>query len=211
MARIIGFMSVSVSLRAFAQMCDPPNPPPITPPAEIPISLELFQDELSARGKCTSGQGTVVDGTEDQRSLRCDGVCQPMRQSLAPLDEAHDLEDQTFQNECEAAIRAVPKQSQPNCLQVCIVERRRTAAKMVFDRTIRVLYRTLGGSPPFDTKMLGPTLVKGPGSPPSSIRFRVVTLIGPGVVAEGSLYPGGPRLRLSTREHACRTWAVGRW
>jgi hypothetical protein len=207
-ARIIGFISVSVSLRAFAQMCDPSEPPPVIPPAEIPISFELFKDELTARGKCTSGQGTLVDGTEDQRSLRCDGVCQPMRQRLAPLDGAHDLEDQTFQNECEAAILAVPKPSQPNCLQVCIVERRRTAAKLVFDRTLRVLNRKLGGSqPPFDTKTLGPTFVGGSGSPPSSIRFRVLTL-GSGVVAEGSLYPGGPRLRVSTYEHDCqpRPW-----
>ena len=100
--RLVGLICL-VSLRAAAQRCDPHGVMPVPfPEAEVPIELELFKDELAARGVCPvlrarqdfSNGSDVLLQTSLQQSLdlRCDGVCEPMRAKLAPFDEAHDLE-----------------------------------------------------------------------------------------------------------------------
>ena len=49
----LAFIGCFVAFRALAQRCDPAGvvPPPF-PEAEVPIELELFKDELAARGVC---------------------------------------------------------------------------------------------------------------------------------------------------------------
>ncbi|MER2561211.1 MAG: hypothetical protein ABTQ32_10845 [Myxococcaceae bacterium] len=218
-----------VSLRAAAQPCDPHGvmPPPF-PEAEVPIELELFKDEVAARGVCTSEAGVVrfnddvrsmLEASEQQSaSLRCSGVCEPMHKKLSPLGETHDLEDLTFQKECGAAMSALTAEARPGCLRVCVVERRRMAAKAVWARTLRVLDRTQpyqGNA--FDPKGAMAWLkAQGWGAPPSSIRFEAVGQKAERHVrAEGWLYPGGRRLRLKTAQMSAgcglMAWGVTTW
>lgn len=204
MVRLAGLLSL-LSLPALAQ-CDPAGVvPPEFPQTEVPIERELFKDELAARGVCPvlpvrqdfSNGSDVLLQTALQHSLdlRCDGVCEPMRAKLAPFDEAHDLEDLTFQKECRAATKGLPAP----CLRVCVVERRRLGARAVFGRTRRMLELAL----PYQAKPLDPAhprpALNGAQPAPSSIRFDVVGEKSERHVrADGWLYPGGPRLRLQT-------------
>lgn len=212
-----------LSLRAFAQRCDPSGvmPPPF-PQTEVPIELELFKDELAARGVCPAlyasedssrGYDVLLQTAEKQsRDLHCNGVCEPMRAKLAPFDEAHDLEDLTFQKECRAATKGLPSP----CLRVCVVERRRLGARAVFGRTRRMLELSL----PYRGQPLDPknprAALKGAQPAPSSIQFDVVGEKNERHVrADGWLYPGGPRLRLQTAlmSAGCgqMAWAVTPW
>lgn len=212
-----------VSLRAIGQQCDPAGivPPPFSE-AEVPIELELFKDELAARGVCAAQAGgdqyargyDVLLRTVERQSveLRCNGLCEPMRQKLVPLDEAHDLEDLTFQKECRAATKGLPAP----CLRVCVVERRRVGARAVFGRTRRMLELSMPYQrPPLDPKNPRPAL-NGALPAPSSIRLEVVGEKDERHVrADGWLYPGGPRLRLQTTlmSAGCgqMAWGVTTW
>lgn len=218
----LAFIGCFVALRAFGQ-CDPAGvvPPPF-PEAEVPIELELFKDELAARGVCGALYATeqyargyeVLLRTAERQSLdlRCNGVCEPMRQKLGPLDETHDLEDLTFQKECRAATKGLPAP----CLRVCVVERRRVGARAVFGRTQRMLELSL----PYRGQPLDPknprAALNGAQPAPSSVRFDVVGEKNERHVrADGWLYPGGPRVRLQTAlmSAGCgqQAWGVTTW
>lgn len=221
-------LSVFVSMPVLAQ-CDPAGVRrPWFPAALAPIEHELFKNELAARGLCARSSANASIGDQPQALLeevereaagpRCDGVCEPMRQKLAPLGEAHDLEDLTFQKECSAAAASLPKEAQPSCLRVCVVERRRLGAKAVWARLVRLLERSL----PDQARGLALSSVRaalrqqGLGVPPSSIRLEVGgDEAEPHVRAEGWLYPGGPRVRLRTAlmSAGCglMAWGVTTW
>lgn len=224
MVRLVSLVCL-VSLRALAQQCDPHGVmPPQFPEAEVPIELELFKDELAARGQCSPGapgspyetdlQKLLEDARRQSADLRCSGVCEPMRKKLTPLDEAHDLEDATFQKECRVATKGL---AEP-CLRVCVVERRRLGARAVFGRARRMLELAMPYQrPPLDPKNPQATLKPlGAGAPPSSIRFDVVGEKNERHVrADGWLYPGGPRLRLQSAlmSAGCghMAWGVTTW
>ena len=224
----VSVLVMFVSLPVMAQ-CDPAGvQPPWFDETEVPIELELFKDEVAARGVCTSESGVVrfndqvqsmLEASQQQSaSLRCSGVCEPMHQKLSPLGEAHDLEDLTFQKECGAASSAVPADARPVCLRVCVIERRRMAAKAVWARTLRLLERTQPHQGfAFDPKAAAAALkFDGLSTPPSSIRFSVVGRDRDRHVrAEGWLYPGGRQLRLKTAQQwagcGLMAWGVTTW
>ncbi len=194
-----------------------------------PIDDELFPDELALRGKCDEQPMTrdmtrrvheTVDAVEAHaRGHRsCSGVCEPFRAALPQLDDKHDLEDETFQSECTAAVAKLDANVRGGCRHVCLVERRLEGSRMLFARVMR-------GLDAFESKLpnvaLGDAEVRRMWSdeklPPPPKRVRLATTIGAdtAMTAEGTLYPSGPalRLRLARGDAGCGAteWTVDRW
>lgn len=230
MERFVIGLGVLLASVSFAQQghCDPVGVslPEFVAPS-VPIERELFPDELAARGTCFFANqsspirpdiSTLLVNAEREAVDACDGVCEPMRKRLVTLGEDHDFEDATFQKECRAATSGLPAAAKDPCLRVCVVDRRRASARLIFLRTVRALDLALPGRKP----TRGGTDVREwlkrerVTAPPASIRFEVS---GPenqrSVRAEGWLYPGGPRLRLETRlvGAGCgfTQWGIVRW
>lgn len=225
----IGFGVLLASI-SFAQegRCDPHGVDlPEFQDLSVPIEHELFPDELAARGRCVSpgrsspirpDVSTLLVNAEREAVDACDGVCEPMRKRLVTLGEDHDLEDPTFQKECGAATSGLPAAVKDPCLRVCVVERRRASARLIFLRTVRALDLSQPWRKPTRLGAEVREWLKRERvvAPPSSIRFEVS---GPetqrSVRAEGWLYPGGPRLRLETRlvGAGCglTAWGIVRW
>lgn len=196
---------------------------------EVPIELELFPDEVALRGRCSPAAEAAWPPRGDyarelsesaakrEREWICDGVCEPMRQRLPAFVEDHDLEDATFEAECKSATAVLRADLRGSCLRVCVVERRRLSAPIVYARTLRAMDAVLAGRTMGAPQALGAYLATNHlGAPPSSIRFAYEDVQGHvRVTAEGWLYPGGPLLRLRTQEldGGCGTKGVGvaRW
>ncbi len=230
MVRFVIGLWVLLASASFAQegRCDPHGVdlPEFFAPS-VPIEHELFPDELAARGTCFppgrsiplgSDVSTLLVNAEREAVDACDGVCEPMRKRLVTLGEDHDLEDTTFQKECGAAASGLPAAVKDPCLRVCVVERRRASARLIFLRTVRALDLSLPWRKPtrLGTEVREWLKRERVAAPPSPIRLEVS---GPehqrSVRAEGWLYPGGPRLRLETRLVAAgcglTQWGIARW
>ncbi len=197
------------------------------PPA---LEHELFPDELALRGKCIdeperrdmtrNARELAMDLTRDVLSSRreCDGICEPMRAALPELDEKHDLEDETLQRECTAAVGKLDARVRGGCRHVCLVDRRRLASKAIFARIMMGLYT-------FEAKVPAATyddaqvrrLWTEEKLPLPPRRFHLATTIGKltTMTAEGAFYPGGPllRLRLVEGDAGCgqSQWTVDKW
>lgn len=230
MGRFVIVLGVLLASVSFAQedRCDPQGVElPVFLALSVPIERELFPDELAARGTCsppTQGSpfptdlSTLLANAERGAVDACDGVCEPMRKRLVTLGEDHDLEDTTFQKECGAATSGLPAAVKDPCLRVCVVERRRASARIVFLRTVRALDLSLPWRKPtrLGTDVRDWLKREQVAAPPSSIRLEVS---GPesqrSVRAEGWLYPGGPRLRLVTQALSAgcglTQWGIARW
>jgi hypothetical protein len=196
---------------------------------EPAIDKDLFPDELTLRGKCTedtpsrdftrnsfeAAQALEQQGT---RHRSCNGVCEPFRAALPPLDEKHDLEDETFQRECTSAVGGLEEKVRGGCRHVCLVERRLQGSRTIFARTMR-------GLNAFEDKL--PSAVLGDADvrrmwtektlalPPRRVRLATTIGADPSMTADGTLYPGGPalRLRLARGDAGCglTQWSVDRW
>jgi len=132
--------------------------------------------------------------------------------SLPPLGDAHDLEDETLQRECTVAVTKVDPKLQAQCRHICLVDRRELASMAIFARTMLGLWSFKDHRPPqsadahktwLDAKL-----------PPLPKRFRL-TIEKDTMSADGTMYPGGPplRLRLTEGSAGCgqSEWTVDRW
>ncbi len=197
-------------------------------PAELDGAL--FPDELALRGKCDeerSQRDMTRSAQEVSRSLArevlsdhrsCDGVCEPMRASLAPLDDKHDLEDETLQRECTTAVGKLAEKVRAGCRHVCLVDRRRLASKAPFARV-------MGGLDWFEAKLpanaAGDAEVRAMWTreslplPPRRVHLAITSGEEHTMTAEGAFFPGGPplRLRLVYGAAGCGLyqWTVDAW
>jgi hypothetical protein len=191
-----------------------------------PLERELFPDEIALRGTCMSrssemtwGYDRIVDKVERESMMKadCSGACKPMNESLPQIDRAHDLEDETLQRECTAAVTKLDAPIRAGCRHVCLVQRREQASKAIFARVMR-------GLASFEGKLqktkLGDAEVrrmwKEAQLPLPPKRFVLGTTEAPETMtAEGAYYPGGPllRLRLLEEDAGCdvTAWGVNRW
>jgi hypothetical protein len=188
----------------------------------------LFPDEIALRGKCTE-EALVRDYTRNPNELAaalqsqasdghrsCDGVCEPFRAALSKLDDHHDLDDDTFQRECTLAVTKLDEKIRGGCRHVCLAERRLQGARMLFARVMRGLYAFEGKVAKIarsDADVRRMWSEQGVALPPK--RVRLATTTSAEMTAEGTLYPGGPalRLRLALMNAGCdqMEWSVERW
>lgn len=189
------------------------------------LDRELFPDEIALRGTCmrrSAGVAWSHDRVADEveresmTNVDCSGVCSPMNESLPTIDRAHDLEDETLQRECTAAVTKLDAPIRAGCRHVCLVERREQASKAIFARLMR-------GLASFEGKLqktkLGDAEVrrmwKDAQLPLPPKRFVLGTTDTPTMTAAGAYYPGGPllRLRLLEEDAGCdvTAWGVNRW
>ncbi len=195
-----------------------------------PLAHELFPDELALRGKCEE-EPSSRDMTRSAREVApeltreviagrrsCDGVCEPMRASLPELGEKHDLEDETLQRECTAAVAKLDERVRGACRHVCLVDRRKLASKAIFARTMQGLDAfedKLPSASADDAQVRRMWTDAKLALPPR--RFHLATTVGesPTMSAEGAYYPGGPllRLRLVRGNAGCgySQWTVDTW
>lgn len=226
MRRLI-LATLVVAAPSVAEPCDPAATPPPVFAASGTVEDDLFADERAARGTCTVAaerpdfRDSPVEVSEKQARVfvQCDGVCEPMRSKLAPLDSAHDLEDLTFQKECRDATAKLPEKARAPCLRVCVAERRFFAAPAIFGRTVRALESTLPSQPGGGLKLADVRKAarnSGFGPLPSNVTLDEVTDRGPRRVrATGWVRPGGAALRLQTNllGSGCgqSAWGIERW
>jgi len=189
------------------------------------LERELFPDEIALRGTCTPLRHDTVCGIDrimDQievdamSAVECSGACAPMRESLPALDRAHDLEDETLQRECTAAVTKLDSKIRTGCRHVCLVQRREQASRAIFARVMRGLWA-------FNGKLTKAKLAdadvrrmwKDAQLPLPPRRFVLGTTDTPTMTAAGAYYPGGPPLRLQLAEEdaGCdvTAWGVDRW
>jgi hypothetical protein len=209
--------------------CDPSGPEVARYVEPADLDAWLLPDELALRGKCwkqptSSPDFSVQDRVRNlSRALEagfdCSGACRPMRAALPRLDESHDLEDETLQRECAAAAGKLGAAIRVGCQHVCLVERRKLAARAIFARVMAGLYafarKPFGSGPDeFDGAVRNRwTAAKLP-LPPRRFHLRVRTNQDT-MSAEGTLYPGGPtlRLELTKTDTGCGAsdWTVLPW
>lgn len=223
--------ALSMSVATQAEPCDPAVPPLPNFFTKSSVEAQLFADERAARGTCTFGRvnsdwrDSAIELAEkttesDSASLSCNGVCEAMRPKLEPLGREHDLEDLTFQKECQLATSKLPANERERCHRVCVAERRFIAAPAIFARTLRALEATLlqRSTPPLKLSEVRKSLTSsGYGAPPSSISLSEVTDAKgtKHVRAEGWVFPGGPHLRLETTQVGAgcghSMWGIAPW
>ena len=205
--------------------CDPKGATNAQYHEQPDLQRELFPDEIALEGTCMRpSHETVWDvdrimsevERESMATADCSGACQTMQEALPVLDRAHDLEDETLQRECTAAVKKLDAKTRAGCRHVCLVERREQASKAIFARVMRGLWA-------FDGKVqktkLGDAEVRhswqvaGMSLPPK--RFVLGTTEEPAMTASGAFYPGGPslRLKLSEQNAGCgaTAWGVSTW
>ena len=189
------------------------------------LDRELLPDEIALRGTCSRRRLDTVFGidrvmdqveSESMQPEECSGECHPMEQALPRIDPAHDLEDETLQRECTAAVTKLDEKIRSGCRHVCLVLRRERASKAIFARVMRGLWA-------FDGKLtktkLGDAEVRrmwrDARLPLPPKRFVLGTTETPTMTAAGAYYSGGPMLRLQLLEEdaGCdvTAWGVNRW
>ena len=196
------------------------------------IEGELFPDEVALRGRCIEPASRGIDMQRNvsetvamaeerargERLRTCDGACEPYRAALPAIDEKHDLEDETFQRECASAVASLDEKIRGGCRHVCLVERRHQGARVLFARVMRGLDAFEAKVPP---RVLGDAEVRRMWSdktlalPPKRFRLTTTATDPPMMSAEGTMYPGGPalRLRLLYGSAGCGLgqWTVDAW
>lgn len=78
-------------------------------------------------------ESLFADDRDAWKSNRCD----PVRASLRPIDDAHDLEDATLSKECDEASARVDAGLRSACRAGCWAERRRAAEIAAWSRALK--------------------------------------------------------------------------
>jgi hypothetical protein len=238
MKRAFALLALAACAHGHAEAREPEERHPCDPngadvaqyqePAELDDAL--FPDELALRGKCDeerSSRDTTRNPQEVSINLArqvlsnrrtCDGVCEPMRSSLAPLDDKHDLEDETLQRECTTAVGKLDERVRAGCRHVCLVDRRRLASKALFARVMGGLFwfeAKLPGKAAGDAEVRAMWTSESLPLPPRRVRLAITSGKENTMTAEGAFFPGGPpmRLRLVYGDAGCGLyqWTVDAW